>query len=87
MGINMKLTRVEIGFNDDGTMQIEARCECDTMMSYDKCKKTYSAKNWSEVESKIEEAKKEFSGMKGDKKGKPNKSVKNFMEVEEADED
>jgi len=75
----MKVSRVEVEFNDDGTMQVEVRCECGDGMSWDKCRKRYSAKDWAEVQTKVEEAKKEFADMKPAKKGKKDNSVAGFI--------
>jgi hypothetical protein len=79
----MKLKKIEIETNDDGTFQVECYSEGKGMMCCGE-KLTYSAKNIEDALSKIDEAKKEFEGMKGEKPKEEKKDVvKEFMDGEE----
>ncbi len=80
----MKLKKIEIELNDDGTFQVECYPENNEMIYCGK-RLTYSAKNIDEALSKIGDAKKEFEGMKVEKKKPEGKKdvVKEFMDGEE----
>ena len=87
----MKMKHAEIEANDDGTYQVEVRGSDESsgdVYGGGKCLR-YSAKDLSECIAKIEEGKTEIESTKEKsrkQRGKPDKSVKDFVGVESDDE-
>lgn len=78
----MKIRRINIEPNDDGTYQVECEACKDNGQWYDGGELKYSAKSIDDIVTKIKEAEKKISGMQ-EKKGKriPDRSVEKYIET------